>query len=131
MSVFTDGELAYLREQRIGRLATVLPSGDPHVSPVGYRYNEDLDCLDIGGRNLADTQKFKDVARTGRAALVVDDVLPPWHARGVEIRGRAEALTPGHGGADALIRLFPERVVSWGIDTDSFVAQRRTVVADP
>jgi hypothetical protein len=48
---------------------------------------------EVTGHDFAATKKFRDVARTGRAAFVVDDVLPPWRPRGVEIPGRAEALS--------------------------------------
>lgn len=95
MSIFTDKEIEYLQEQSLGRLATVGKNGDPHVVPLSFRYNEDLETIDIGGHNLGRSKKFRDVGSTGKAALVVDDVLPPWRPRGVEIRGRAEALGGG------------------------------------
>ncbi|MCA1737877.1 MAG: LLM class flavin-dependent oxidoreductase, partial [Actinobacteria bacterium] len=93
MGVFTEAEIEYLRSQRLGRLATVNASGEPHVVPVGFRYNADLDTIDIGGHNLARSKKFRDAKRNGQVAFVVDDVLPPWQARGVEVRGRAEAFS--------------------------------------
>ena len=40
MSAFTDAEISYLKIQRLGRLATVGPDGQPHVVPVGFRYNK-------------------------------------------------------------------------------------------
>jgi pyridoxamine 5'-phosphate oxidase family protein len=54
------------------------------------------------------------VARSGRAAIVIDDLgdTAEWHPRGIEVRGRGEAIalpTP-------LIRIHPERIVSWGIE---------------
>jgi NAD(P)H dehydrogenase (quinone) len=69
------------------------------------------DALVLGGRILERTKKFRDVAATGRAAVVIDDVLPPWRPRGVEVRGRAEAIE----GPPAVIRVHPDRVVSWGL----------------
>ena len=124
MSVFTDRELAFLQdgERRLARIATVGSDGTPHVVPSGWRYNPDDDTIDLGGANLAATKKYRDVARTGRAALVIDEVLPPWRPRGVEVRGRAEALDAG-----PLIRLHPERVVSWGIDTNGHERNARSV----
>ncbi len=124
MSVFTEREIEYLKEQRLGRLATVNERGEPHVVPVAFRYNEEADALDIGGHNVARSKKYRDARATGRAAFVVDDVLPPWRARGVEIRGRAEIRAEGGGeigpGFDPdLIRLYPERIVGWGIDAVS------------
>ncbi len=132
MSVFTEKEIEYLREQRLGRLATVNARGEPHVVPVAFRYNEEADAVDIGGHRIAKTKKYRDAGSTGRVAFVVDDVLPPWQARGVEIRGRAEIH--GEGGGDIgpgfapeLIRIHPERIVSWGLDSDAFSRNSRTV----
>ncbi len=132
MSIFTDKEIEYLQEQSLGRLATVGKNGDPHVVPLSFRYNEDLETIDIGGHNLGRSKKFRDVGSTGKAALVVDDVLPPWRPRGVEIRGRAEAL--GAGGRavnedfdEELIRIHPERIVGWDLDSDAFAPNSRSV----
>ena len=132
MSTFTPAEIEYLQGQRLGRLATVNESGEPHVVPTSFRYNAELDSIDIGGHNLGKSKKFRDVARTGRAAFVVDDVLPPWQARGVEVRGWAEVFS-GDGEKvnsdfDAeLIRLHPSRIVGWGIDTDPYHPNSRAV----
>jgi len=41
-AVFTDSELAYLAGQRLGRLATVAPSGAPQNNPVGFWVNAEL-----------------------------------------------------------------------------------------
>lgn len=132
MSGFTKGEIEYLREQRLGRLATVDARGAPHVVPVGFRYNAELGVIDIGGHNLGRSKKYRDARVTGRAAFVVDDVLPPWRARGVEVRGRAETLGEGGRGVnsdfgDELIRLHPEKIVGWGIDSDAFSRNSRSV----
>jgi pyridoxamine 5'-phosphate oxidase family protein len=55
MSVFSDQELAYLVEGRLGRLATIGPDGLPHVVPLGWSYNPALDTIDVGGRDMART----------------------------------------------------------------------------
>ena len=132
MSGFTEKEIEYLGEQRLGRLATVSASGRPHVVPVAFRYDPEIGAIDIGGHNLGRSKKFRDVAQTGRVAFVVDDVLPPWRARGVEVRGRAEVVSEGGaevgpGFADELIRIFPERIVGWGIDSDAYSPNARSV----
>lgn len=113
MSLFTDAETAYLRERRLGRIATVGPDGTPHVTPVGWSLSEDGTVIEVGGIELTATKKFRDVARTGRAAIVIDDLasVDPWRPRGVEIRGRAEAV-----GESAVIRIHPERIVAWGLE---------------
>jgi pyridoxamine 5'-phosphate oxidase family protein len=114
MSIFNEAELRYLSGgQQLGRIATVGADGTPHVVPVGWIYNAARETIDIGGHELERTKKFRDVSRTGRAAIVIDDLesTDPWRPRGIEIRGRAEAIalpTP-------LIRIHPERIVSWGL----------------
>ena len=115
MSVFTAAELSYLTGGRqLGRLATVGADGTPHVVPVAWIYNAARDSIDVGGSELERTKKFRDVARGGRAAIVVDDLAStePWRPRGIEVRGRAEALTL----PTPLIRIHPERIVTWGLD---------------
>ncbi len=115
MSVFTDAELEYLTGGRqLGRLATVGADGTPHVVPVGWIHNAASGTIDITGYELERSKKFRDVERTGRAAIVVDDLqsVDPWRPRGVEVRGRGEVIrlpTP-------LIRIHPERIVSWGME---------------
>jgi pyridoxamine 5'-phosphate oxidase family protein len=114
-TAFSETELAYLTSgRRLGRLATVGSDGTPHVVPVGWSYNHEQDTIDIGGRDLPPTKKFRDVARSGRAAIVIDDLasVTPWRPRAVEVRGAAEAIT----GPPALIRIHPGRIVSWGLD---------------
>ena len=37
MSVFSDAELAYLAQAKLGRLATIDATGMPHVVPLGWR----------------------------------------------------------------------------------------------
>jgi pyridoxamine 5'-phosphate oxidase family protein len=115
MSAFTEPQLAYLTgERRLARIATVGKDGTPHVVPVGFSYNRAQDTIDVGGRQLEQTKKFHDVARSGRAAIVVDDLAStnPWHPRAIEVRGPAEAIS----GPDAVIRIHAERVISWGLD---------------
>jgi pyridoxamine 5'-phosphate oxidase family protein len=115
LSVFTEAELRYLTGGRqLGRLATVGADGTPHVVPVAWIYNAARDTIDVGGSELERTKKFRDVARGGRAAIVVDDLAStdPWRPRGIEVRGRAEALTL----PTPLIRIHPERIVTWGLE---------------
>lgn len=115
LSAFTAAELAYLRgERRLARVATVGKDGTPHVVPVGmWTHNSELDTIDVGGHDFDRTKKYRDVLRNRRAAIVVDDIasVSPWHVRGVEVRGRAEAVAQ----PQPLIRIHPDRVVSWGL----------------
>ena len=132
MSVFTSEEIEYLKDQRLGRLATVDAAGEPHVVPVSFSHNAELDIIDIGGHNRSRSKKFRDVARSGRVAF--DDVLPPWQTRGIEVRGRAEALEAGGRRVNAdfdpdQLRIAPRRIVAWGIDTDAYRPNSRSVGA--
>jgi pyridoxamine 5'-phosphate oxidase family protein len=90
MSIFTTNEIEYLGSGLLGRLATVGPDGIPHVAPVGMiSYNPHLDTVDIRGHDLTNTKKFRDIARSGRVALVVDDLAStkPWRPWGIEVPG--------------------------------------------
>ena len=123
MSRFTPQEIEYLKSQRLGRIATVNENGDPHVVPCSFRYNPDFDTLDIGGHNLVATKKYRDALRHGRIAFVVDDVLPPWRPRLVEVRGTVQAFAEGgkailENFAPEILRLTPTYIVSMGINDD-------------
>ena len=132
MSKFTEAELAYLRTQRLGRLATVNARGEPQVAAVGFRYNPEFDTIDIGGYDMAKTQKFRNVARNGLASFLVDDVLPPWKTRSLEIRGHAQALAEGGqpvrpNMSSAVIRITPRRIIFWDATTDPPTGSKRNV----
>jgi pyridoxamine 5'-phosphate oxidase family protein len=122
-SVFAPGEIAYLRSQRLGRLATVGADGQPHVVPVGFRYNPERGTIDIGGHGFAKRKKFRDVRHNPRVAIVVDDLasVNPWRPRGIEIRGEAEVLDSGGteigpGFDPEMFRITPTRIIGWGIE---------------
>lgn len=121
MSVFSQAELAYFEDgAKLGRLATVDATGAPHVVPVGWNYNPEQDTIDIGGRDFAATRKYRNVLANSKVCFVVDDVLPPWRPRCVQVRGEAEALAdaswPDGRPREAIIRIRPTKVVSWGLD---------------
>ena len=132
MSKFTEEELKYLQTQRLGRLATVNERGEPQVAAVGFRYNPELDTIDIGGRDMANTQKFRNIARNGLMSFLVDDVLPPWKTRSMEIRGTAQALSEGGQSispsmSPALIRITPRRIIFWDATNDPPTGSKRNV----
>lgn len=120
MSKFTAEEIAYLQSQRLGRLATVSKTGEPHVVPVGFRYNAEKDSIDIGGYNMGSSKKYRDAVSYGRVAFVVDDVLPPWRPRMLEVRGTVEGLPEGgkeigEGVAPEILRITPMHILSFGL----------------
>jgi pyridoxamine 5'-phosphate oxidase family protein len=119
---FSESEISYLRGQRLGRLATEQPNGTLQVSPVGFRIDESNGTVDVAGFFMSTSQKYRNVAHNAKVALVVDDVpsVDPWRVRCVEIRGTAETIPPTHpatpGDDDALIRIHPTRVISFGLE---------------
>jgi pyridoxamine 5'-phosphate oxidase family protein len=125
MSVFTEAEIAYLREHKLGRLATTNAECQPHMTPLTYVYNQDEDTVDVGGLNFGSSKKWRDVKENPKVAFLVDDVIgPPRQARAVEIRGEAEPHETGGeeinprfpSFAPEFIRIRPTRIVSWGIE---------------
>jgi 3-oxoacyl-[acyl-carrier protein] reductase len=58
---FTAGEVAYLRSQSLGRLATI---------------GAGLGTIDITGRELSGSRKYRDIQSNGRVAFIVDDIPP-------------------------------------------------------
>ena len=100
--LFTDGELEFLRSQRIARLATVGPSGWPHVVPVMYSIVDDGAAFEFD----VDGVKLRNLSHEPRAALVVDAMGPK---RGVTIQGKATLI-----GAERA-RLTPVKKFSWGL----------------
>jgi pyridoxamine 5'-phosphate oxidase family protein len=114
-SVFHAAERHYMAGGRqLGRIATVGADGTPHVVPVAWIFNAARDTIDVGGSELERSKKFRDIARSGRAAIVIDDLgdTEHWRPRGIEVRGRGEAITL----PTPLIRIHPERIVSWGLE---------------
>jgi pyridoxamine 5'-phosphate oxidase family protein len=99
--VFTAAELDFLRSQRIGRFATVGPSGWPHVVPVMYTMNDD-GSLDFD----VDGVKLRNLVAEPRAAMVVDAMGP---RRGVAMQGQASLIAPERA------RLQPVRKFAWGL----------------
>lgn len=98
---FTPPELEFLRSQRLCRVATVGPSGWPHVVPVMYALTEN------GSFEFdADGIKLRNLAAEPRCALVVDASGPK---RGVSVQGRAEVIGKERA------RLTPVRKFSWGL----------------
>jgi pyridoxamine 5'-phosphate oxidase family protein len=127
MSTFTENEIEFLRGQRIGRIATVGRDSSPHVVPVGFRLGSDEEAIEVGGHALRGSKKWRDLETNPRVAFVIDDLvqMDPWTPRGLEVRGRAELHDEGgesfgKGWDAALIRIVPQRIVSWGIEGPPF-----------
>ena len=125
---FTEAERFYLAGQMLGRLTTIDAVGRPQIRPLGFRVNDD-GTIDLGGPAAARTQRHRNVQRNSRVAFLVDDLTPdepgaikPGMGRGVEVRGRAELTTSDVPPVNPewfrqdVIRIYPERILSWHID---------------
>ncbi|MGV9676734.1 PPOX class F420-dependent oxidoreductase [Nocardia sp. NPDC003482] len=129
---FTTNEQRFLAEAGIGRLATVSPDGVVQNNPTNYRVNRD-GTVDIGGMRMRASRKFRNVEAGSRVSFVIDEQvsLDPYVIRGIEIRGTAEALgdeePPFPPQERAIIRIHPDRIISWGIDSGSFEFTSRPV----
>ncbi|MBB1254091.1 PPOX class F420-dependent oxidoreductase [Streptomyces alkaliterrae] len=118
---FSPAEINYLRGQRLGRLATVDPDGQPQANPVGFFPQSD-GTIWVGGQALSRTKKWRNLRSNPKVALVVDDLVSvsPWHVRGVEVRGEAQLLTGrddlGSHFSNEIIRIHPRWIHSWGLE---------------
>lgn len=64
---FTEAERAFLGSQRgPDRIATVDPSGMPHVVPTGWRLDTEKGDLVMTGRDVGNTRRLKRVKRVKR-----------------------------------------------------------------
>ena len=126
---------AFLAEQKTCRVATVGPSG-PHATPLWYAWHGGSLWL----TSLARSQRWADLERDPRIAVVVDAGQDYGELRGVELRGRVEIVgevprtgepnpeldgpeqafadrysggTMVHDGRHGWLRLTPEKITSW------------------
>ena len=119
--MFTEKERAYLKSQRLARIATVAPDGQPDVVPVGFEF--DGATFYVGGHNVTKTRKYKNVqAGQVRVALVVDDLvsIDPWRPRGIRVYGNAELVKrDGRLGRTTYLQLSPLVTWSWNVEGPS------------
>ena len=111
---FSASETEFLAKNIVGRLATVSPSLQPHVVPVGYRF--DGASIFFGGWNLAKTLKYRNLLANSKFAIGVDELVStrPWKVRGVEVRGSAVPVT--NRDSESFVKIRPEKVRSWGLE---------------
>jgi pyridoxamine 5'-phosphate oxidase family protein len=127
---FTEEEIAYLRTQRLARIATVAADGQPDVMPVGYQF--DGAYFYVGGMNPVKTRKFRNVRAGNRqVALVIDDLVSvkPWTVRGLRIYGNAELLVRQQGqfGPGQYLRITPTVSWSWNLEGRPATHNQKTV----
>ncbi|MBK9740828.1 MAG: PPOX class F420-dependent oxidoreductase [Actinobacteria bacterium] len=115
MGVFTTNEIEYLRTQRMARLATASPTGQPDVAAVTF--GVDGDDIVSGGYDITKTVRYGNLTRNPRAVIVIDDLasVDPWTPRGIKVRGAAAIEEHASG---LRIRIRPEVIWSWGLNAD-------------
>lgn len=137
---FTAEEIAYLRSQPLGRLATVSPDGQPDVVPVAFEFDGESFWVGGPGASVLATRKLRYVvAGNRRVALVVDDMvsIAPFIARGIRIYGDADPPVERQGmmGPGHYMRITPSVSWSWNMEGepvgDSWYASRRAVHQGP
>lgn len=95
-----------LTTQRVCRVATLTSSGAPHVSPLWFVWDGDALWL----YSIVRSQRWTDLRRDPRAAVVVDAGGEFGELYGVELRGRFEAVgeSPRTGAVDVPELAVPE-----------------------
>jgi PPOX class probable F420-dependent enzyme len=140
MLPFNDMQLAFLRSQRVGRLATADSSGTPHVVPVCYTCNEQAVyiVLDAKPKRVPPQhlKRVRNIVANPQVALVVDHYSEDWQELAfVLVHGSAALLLDAdveqHQAVNMLrakyeqyqampiegqpvIAIQPTSVVSWG-----------------
>ncbi len=132
-----EGWQKLLREERVARLATHSDQGRIHLVPVCYAY----DGRDIFIGTSMDSKKVRNVKRNSSVAFVVDFYVEDWSKlKGVMIQGKAEvveggrvfeeakkllyekypqyeASAPIEEGESVIIKITPEKIVSWDYES--------------
>lgn len=125
----------FLAEQRTCRVATIGANG-PHATPLWYVWHGGALWL----TSLSRSQRWADLQKDPRIAVVVDTGDAYQELRGVELRGKVEVVgevprtgepvpeldgpeqafadrysggARGYDGRHAWLRLVPEKITSW------------------
>ena len=124
---FSEQETAYLRSQRLARIATVSADGQPDVVPVGFEF--DGTYLYVGGLDPNTTRRTSNVrAGNCKVALVIDDLVStsPWTPRYLRIYGTAELVErQGRFGPGPYMRITPTLSWSFNLDGRPFTHDRK------
>jgi pyridoxamine 5'-phosphate oxidase family protein len=128
--MFSIQELAFLQTQRLARLATVAPDGQPTVDAVSFSF--DGTHFYVGGFDLEATRKYKNlVAGNHKVSLVIDELksIQPWRALGIRVHGEAEvAESQAHLGPGLYLVITPKVSWSWGIEDQQGKADPRKTI---
>lgn len=94
-----DEAMTFLADgARIGRLATVSGSGDPHVVPIWY----EVDGARLLVHTQAESHKARNIVATGKYAMTVDVDTMPY--KGVTVTGPARVASNDEIDSIALVK---------------------------
>ena len=139
-SVLTPEQVSFLVRQRVARLATAAPSGEPHAIPVCFAFDGARIhiALDEKPKDVPPTRlkRVRNLLENPNVAFIADRYSEDWNLLAyVMVRGQAELVQPdteAHAAAVRLLRgkyhqyeemkleenpvisIRPGRVASWG-----------------
>ena len=127
---FNSEEERFLKDNEVGRLATICPDGTPHVVPVCYIYRSGV----LWVATDYETKKYRNLQSNDKVALIVDAGYDS--NRGILVQGRAKIYekglefrrvyavfykkfnwvraTPWKEGEVPFIKIKPSRRACWG-----------------
>lgn len=134
---FKPHEARFIEKARVMRFASITREGYPHVVPLCHAFDGQYlyAATDYG------TKKLDNIRHNPRVAVIIDEYGEPWgRNKGVMIQGVAELLEGGRefekaaklltkkfkyyerepygpieAGDTPIIKVVPERAVSWGL----------------
>lgn len=111
---------AYLKTQRLARIATVSKQNQPNVSPVAFEFDDTFFWIGSHSQDIFfRSYKYLNVKKGNPlVCIVIDDLesITPWKPRGVQINGVAEVTEhKGMFGDGLNLKITPKSVHSWGL----------------
>ena len=109
---FTDSEVRYILERKLGRIALVSSEQEPHIVPLTYEF--DGSNFYLHGWNIKYGPRFADMQPAGQVSLLIVDLTTAtlWVPRGIEVTGTAETIEKGD---QRYMRIIPVSKTSWGL----------------
>jgi len=137
----TDREKSLILSSRVARMGTVDTSGKPHIVPVCFAYLDGRIYVPVDKKPKSTAwrglKRIKNISAHPDVSFLIDNYSEDWSELFyILIHGRAEIVSGGEGYAGSLealsakypqyekmrlakaglpvIRIAPERIISWG-----------------
>ncbi|MHB8452526.1 MAG: TIGR03668 family PPOX class F420-dependent oxidoreductase [Mycobacteriales bacterium] len=107
----TERALRLLSRGRVARLATVGPSGAPHVVPITYAVDGDVlfTAVDAKPKRSRALQRLRNIEYEPRVSVLLDQWDEDWSRLWwVRADGVAEVLAADPGGTDLLVAKYEQ-----------------------